>query len=222
MAVKQKEYSDENCGDQAAYPYSAHIKDTLRATVSAPSGAAFANAVREIMTGFDVREGNGRLKNNLLSPKHTPPNMLINVVVRCPGSVPVTAEVQIILTSIRDLIEHRLYEVCRAPSPEALMKEAQVALKMAQRTGPGLSGGFDAFRKLTNTAQQIHRIRAKSVSAGGQSTDPESQNLPRPPGRAMVSVMPFDKRINRLRSDLSDFSVGPMDGQRLRTPSFDP
>ena len=63
------------------------------------------------MSAFDVRMGNGRFKNNLMAEKHQPPNLLINIIVRPPGLPSITAEVQIYLCGIEELIEHRYYEV---------------------------------------------------------------------------------------------------------------
>ena len=83
----------------------------LRAKIEAPNGDVFADAADAIMTAFDVRGGNGRFKNNLMTEKHQPPNLLINLILHPPDMPAITAEVQIYLRGIEDLNEHRYYEV---------------------------------------------------------------------------------------------------------------
>ena len=80
--VKFHEYATEN--DAAQWPITPLIRDSLRAKIEAPDGDSFVNATTAIISTFDVRSGNGRFKNKLMTKKHTPPNVLINVVVnRC-------------------------------------------------------------------------------------------------------------------------------------------
>ena len=102
-------YASEKSASQ--WPVAPQIRDTLRATIEAPNGGAFADAAGTIMSIFGVREGNGRLKNNLMAAKHQPPNLLINLVFRPPDMQPITAEIQIYLREIEELNEHRYYEV---------------------------------------------------------------------------------------------------------------
>jgi hypothetical protein len=108
--AKFDEYASAE-GGASQWPVTPQIRDTLRAKIGASSGDTFAGATNAIMSAFDVREGNGRLKNNLMAQKHQPPNLLINLVLRPPGMPPLTAEVQIYLRGIEELIEHRYYEV---------------------------------------------------------------------------------------------------------------
>ena len=54
---------------------------------------AFAEAWSRIREGFHVREGHGRLKNNLFAEMR-PPDLLVNVVVEPPQYFPIIAEVQ--------------------------------------------------------------------------------------------------------------------------------
>ena len=107
--VKFDEYASEAGANQ--WPVAPQVRDLLRAKIEAPNGDAFADATDAILSTFDVQEGNGRLKNNLMTGKHQPPNVLINLVLRPPGMPPITAEVQIYLRDIEQLIEHRYYEV---------------------------------------------------------------------------------------------------------------
>ena len=107
--VKFEEYASEAGADQ--WPIAPQIRDTLRAKIEAPNGDQFADATGAIISTFDVREGNGRLKNNLMTEKHQPPNLLLNLILRPPGMPPITAEVQIYLSQIDELNEHRYYEV---------------------------------------------------------------------------------------------------------------
>ena len=107
--VKFDEYASEAGANQ--WPVAPQVRDMLRAKIEAPNGDAFADATDAIVSTFDIREGNGRLKNNLMTEKHQPPNVLVNLVLRPPGMPPITAEVQIYLRDIEQLIEHRYYEV---------------------------------------------------------------------------------------------------------------
>jgi len=107
--VKFDEYASE--GDARQWPVTPQIRDTLRAKIEAPNGDALADATNTIMSTFDVREGNGRFKNNLMTQNHQPPNLLINLVLRPPSTPPITVEVQIYLRDIEKLNEHRYYEV---------------------------------------------------------------------------------------------------------------
>ena len=109
--AKFEEYERTVGSDGNQWPITPQIRDTLRAKVLAPGGDSFANATKTIMSAFDVRMGNGRFKNNLMAEKHQPPNLLINIIVRPPGLPSITAEVQIYLCGIEELIEHRYYEV---------------------------------------------------------------------------------------------------------------
>jgi hypothetical protein len=106
--VKFEEYSSD---DGSQWPVTPQVRDTLRAKIEAPNGDQFAEATEAIMSTFSVREGNGRFKNNLMTEKHQPPNLLINLVLRPPDMPPITAEVQIYLRDIEQLNEHRYYEV---------------------------------------------------------------------------------------------------------------
>ena len=106
--AKFDEYSKDGTSQ---WPVTPQIRDTLRAKIQAPNGDAFADVTNAILSTFDVREGNGRFKNNLMTEKHQPPNILLNLILRPPGMPPMTAEVQCYLRSIEQLIEHRYYEV---------------------------------------------------------------------------------------------------------------
>ena len=108
--VKFDEYRAASAKD--TWPVTPQIKDTLRCKIEAPDGNSFVRVIESIMAAFDVRLGNGRFKNNLRTTKHQPPNILINIVVCPPGLPSITAEVQIYLMNIQQLIEHRYYEVC--------------------------------------------------------------------------------------------------------------
>ena len=107
--VKFGEYTSQ--GSEVHWHVAPQIRDTLRATTQAHNGNAFVDAVGAIMPSFGVREGNGRYKNNLMTTKNQPPNVLINVVVCPPDMPPITAEVQIYLREIEEINEHHYYEV---------------------------------------------------------------------------------------------------------------
>ena len=107
--VKFDEYAFEPGANQ--WPVAPQVRDMLRAKIEAPNGDALADATDSIVSIFGIQEGNGRLKNNLTAQKHQPPNVLINLVLRPPGRPPITAEVQIYLRDIEQLVEHRYYEV---------------------------------------------------------------------------------------------------------------
>ena len=64
------------------------------ATLVCQTGTDFATGWARIQEGFDVREGHGRLKNNLNDPSR-PPDLLVNVMVEPPGGYfPVVGEIQ--------------------------------------------------------------------------------------------------------------------------------
>ena len=104
--VKFDEYRAES--DPGQWPITPQIRDTLRAKLEAPNGDVFASAANALMSEFGIREGRGRLKNNLIIDKHQPPNMLINLVFDAPGGLPpITAEVQLYLRDIEKINEVR-------------------------------------------------------------------------------------------------------------------
>ena len=121
MLVKWDEYCAE--GDDAGLYFASQIKDLLRCTILVQDGDALWEAWERIQRGFDV----GRLKNNMATSKHQPPNMLISVVVHTDGSPPIVGEIQIFLLDIKNLAEsagHRYYEIRRAPTWGDLYAEA--------------------------------------------------------------------------------------------------
>ena len=76
---------------------------------------------RSIIETFDLRDGNGRLKNMLDTKKHMPPRILINCVVRAPGCPPIMAEIQVYLASIKKLADeqHHYAPAARQYTPPA-------------------------------------------------------------------------------------------------------
>ena len=71
-----------------------------------------------------------RLKNNLWTEAERPPDMLLNVVVEPPGMPSIVGEVQLHLREILVLKEsslHRMYEIVRASSIDALLAESERA-----------------------------------------------------------------------------------------------
>ena len=103
MLVKVNEYSLD---ETSKWPHSLSVGDVLRATIVCADGDHLLEAWTLIASpaGFDVRPGNGRLKNLMATPLHRPPCMLINVIVDSDdGHRPVLAEVQIELRSIIEL-----------------------------------------------------------------------------------------------------------------------
>ena len=103
MLVKLHEYSLD---ETSKWPHSLSVGDVLRATIVCSDGDTLLEAWSLISspTGFDVRPGNGRLKNLMATTLPRPPCMLINVIVDSDdGHRPVLAEVQIELRSIIEL-----------------------------------------------------------------------------------------------------------------------
>ena len=103
----------------------------LRVTIACLDGDALYLAVTRIITTFDLRDGNGRLKNMLDTKKHMPPRILINCVVRAPGCPPIMAEIQVYLASIKKLADeqHHYYEIRRANELAELIAENEAASK---------------------------------------------------------------------------------------------
>ena len=103
ILVKVHEYSLD---ETSKWPHSLSVGDVLRATIVCSDGDTVLEAWSLISspTGFDVRPGNGRLKNLIATTLPRPPCMLINVIVDSDdGHRPVLAEVQIELRSIIEL-----------------------------------------------------------------------------------------------------------------------
>jgi len=116
MLVKVHEYRLDKT---SKWPHSLSVGDVLRATIVCSDGDTLLEAWSLISspTGFDVRPGNGRLKNLMATTLPRPPCMLINVIVDSDdGHRPVLAEVQIELRSIIELAmaQHKYYEIRRA------------------------------------------------------------------------------------------------------------
>ena len=103
MLVKVHEYRLDKT---SKWPHSLSVGDVLRATIVCADGDTLLEAWTLISspTGFDVRPGNGRLKNLMATTLPRPPCMLINVIIDSDdGHRPVLAEVQIELRSIIEL-----------------------------------------------------------------------------------------------------------------------
>ena len=97
-------------------------------------GDSYGLALQRVITTFDLREGNGRLKNMLGTKKHMPPRILINCVVRAPGCQPIMAEIQVYLHDIKTIADrqHRYYEVRRAKAFSELQAKARSRRERAQ------------------------------------------------------------------------------------------
>ena len=152
MLVKWDEYCEELGGAGNQFPIASQIKDLLRCTVLVRDGDALWDAWERIRDGFDVRAMNGRLKNNMATIKHQPPNMLINVLVRAPGSPVLVGEVQIFLVGVKTLAEsagHRYYEIRRAPTWDLLYAEAT---KSVQEAPSSVEQSGDPARLLQTSA----------------------------------------------------------------------
>ena len=128
---KIKEATSEHSSDPNMWPFIQLIGDLLRASVILGGFDAFADAWSTLSDGFDLQDGHGRLKNNLWTDAERPPDMLVNVVVEPPGDIPpIVGEVQLHLREILALKEsslHRLYEIIRASSIDALLAESTKA-----------------------------------------------------------------------------------------------
>ena len=128
---KIKEAASEHAGDLNMWPFIQLIGDLLRASVIVGGFDAFANAWSTLSNGFDIKEGHGRLKNNLWTEVERPPDMLVNVVIEPPDNMPsIVGEVQLHLREILVLKEsslHRMYEIVRASSIDALLAESERA-----------------------------------------------------------------------------------------------
>ncbi len=132
---KIREARKEFGGDVSKLRLVEMIGDLLRASIVCRTMDDFSSAWNTLSSGFDVRPGHGRLKNNLFVEALRPPDLLVNVVVEPPGSHPLVGEVQIHLREVLLLKEdaiHRLYEIMRASSIDVLLAEA--ASKKQQKT----------------------------------------------------------------------------------------
>ena len=128
--VREKIKEATSTGGMNMWPFIQLIGDLLRASVIVGGFDAFADAWSTLSDGFDVKDGHGRLKNNLWTEAERPPDMLLNVVVESPGMPSIVGEVQLHLREILVLKEsslHRLYEIVRASSIDALLAESERA-----------------------------------------------------------------------------------------------
>ena len=142
---KVKDAFGERRGDVAGWPFAQLVGDLLRASVICGSVDALADAWSTLAGGFDVRDGRGRLKNNLWSEAERPPDLLANLVVEPPrGAPPVVGEVQLQLREIVVMKEtrlHRLYEIARASSVGALLAESEAAARGKGDAPPTIAAG---------------------------------------------------------------------------------
>ena len=116
MLTKVNEYAIDST---SKWPHSLSVGDVLRATLVCVHGDSLHEAWVRLSSpaGFDLRPGNGRLKNLMATTEARPPCMLVNVIVDSDGGGrPVLAEVQIELLGIIRLAmaEHKYYEIRRA------------------------------------------------------------------------------------------------------------
>ena len=80
------------------------VGDLIRASVLNYDMDRFWSAWERIRDNFDVREGRGRLKNNLFSRELRPPDLLINLIVDTPGMPSVMGEVQVRMPLLRSIL----------------------------------------------------------------------------------------------------------------------
>ena len=85
---KIREARKEFGGDVSKLRLVEMIGDLLRASIVCRTMDDFSSAWNTLSSGFDVRPGHGRLKNNLFVEALRPPDLLVNVVVEPPGSHP--------------------------------------------------------------------------------------------------------------------------------------
>ena len=147
------------------------LGDLLRATIACRTMDDLSSAWNALASGFDVRAGHGRLKNNLFTDAQRPPDLLVNVIVEPPGRLhALVGEIQIHLRDVLllkvDAI-HRLYEIERANSINALLDE--VAGKKAKAGSvKHRNSRYEAEEHLLESANPL-RIRKGSgadVKAG--------------------------------------------------------
>ena len=149
IAEKVNEYNVENEGDLSKWPGICKVGDVLRVTICCVDGDAVFLAVQRIVEVFDLRDGNGRLKNMLGTRKHMPPRILINCVVRAANCTPIMAEIQVYLASIKHLadLQHRYYEIRRATGVDALIAEASAPAKPAEKADVNAAGPDEECKK---------------------------------------------------------------------------
>ena len=125
MKVKVQEYAEENEAEPNSWPHIANLGDTLRAMVVCKNAREIRRTWEALQRRFDIREGNGRLKNRFATAgkKGAPtPDMLMNAVFQVEGAIPMPVEIQIHHAEILPLKEeeHFLYEIRRAKAVKEL------------------------------------------------------------------------------------------------------
>ena len=119
---------------------------------------ALALAFDTLENAFDLREGNGRLKNMLDTKEATPPRMMLNVMLAGGAMV---AEIQLYLSDIRVLAksDHNYYKVLRADKLLDLIEPAD------NQPGDGARGHVFAI-KSEDTLRVTERAPANKQCRG--------------------------------------------------------
>ena len=138
----------------------AQVRDCLRCTVDCATPKVMWKTFCQMQTGFKLKEGNGRLKNNMnprinsmaMGDDAKPPDILANVIlapsVEFGISYSLVVEVQIHLREINELKHqnHILYKIRRAESAAKLRDQlrASALVKMHNMTSIALSTEEDS------------------------------------------------------------------------------
>ena len=123
IKVKVSEYRDQ---EHARFGVT-KMGDILRATVVCRDGSGLRSTWEGLQREFDVREGNGRLKNNLTKSSR-PPDMLMNAIFHTGKGMSMPVEIQIHHKDILQLKEeehHLFYEVSAGADEQKQQQQRQ-------------------------------------------------------------------------------------------------
>jgi len=180
------------------WPHIQNLGDSLRATVECASAADMFDAWKRVQAEFSIvdagvdgrTESNGRLKNNLLTEKLKPPDMLINVVFEAEG-YSMVAEIQIHLREIHRLKQerHLHYEIGRAQDIFAIRRSV---------LGPGEVNEDEA------RAGAAEELREQAAEPSDSDTHPAT----------LRKIENMEREISRLRDQLADHELKAFDAEQ--------
>ena len=78
ILVKMAEYREEN-DDPNKWVFASKVGDMVRAMIVCVDSDGVLEAWKRCASGFDIKTGHGRCKNEFGTTKHKPPDMLLNV-----------------------------------------------------------------------------------------------------------------------------------------------
>jgi serine/threonine protein kinase len=186
------------------------LGDCLRCTVECETGDGVWAAFEAIRDGFDLKPGNGRLKNNMDpkinnmdSDEAKPPDMLINVVLGTNDAIiyPMVAEIQVHLAAINRLKHenHILYKVRRALNASELRQSTAPPTPTPAPASTLDASSVESWYPEVQTVQQII-----AMSAATKELPPLGAPLPSSASDALAAeVVELKAQMARMAEKLA-------------------